>query len=52
VAHACVLSYSGGRDQEDRGTKTVWANGAHDPILKIPVTNQGWWSGLSGRGPI
>jgi hypothetical protein len=26
VAHACNLSYSGGRDQEDRGLKPVQAN--------------------------
>jgi hypothetical protein len=25
VAHACNLSYSGGRDQEDQGSKPVWA---------------------------
>jgi hypothetical protein len=27
-------SYSGGRDQEDRGTKTAQANSSEDPILK------------------
>jgi hypothetical protein len=27
VAPACNPSYSGGRDQEDRGSKPVWANG-------------------------
>jgi hypothetical protein len=26
VAHACNPSYSGGRDQEDRGSKPAWAN--------------------------
>jgi hypothetical protein len=26
VAHACNSSYSGGRDQEDRGSKPAWAN--------------------------
>jgi hypothetical protein len=25
VAHACNPGYSGGRDQEDRGSKPVWA---------------------------
>jgi hypothetical protein len=36
VAHVCNISYSGGRDQEDRGLKTVWANRSRDPILKNP----------------
>jgi hypothetical protein len=26
VAHACNLSYSEGRDQEDHGSKPAWAN--------------------------
>jgi hypothetical protein len=26
VAHTCNLSYSGGRDQEDRVSKPAWAN--------------------------
>jgi hypothetical protein len=39
VAHAYNPSYSGGRDQEDRGLKL-------DLILKIPITKKGWWSGL------
>jgi hypothetical protein len=34
VTHACNPSYSGGRDQEDRGSKPVWANSSQDPILK------------------
>jgi hypothetical protein len=29
VAHACNPSYSGGRDQEDRGLMTAWANSSH-----------------------
>jgi hypothetical protein len=36
VAHACNPSYSGGRDQEDRGSKPVWANSSWDPISKNP----------------
>jgi hypothetical protein len=32
VAHACNPSYSGGRDQEDRGLKSAWANSSRDPI--------------------
>jgi hypothetical protein len=27
VAHSCNPSYSGGRDQEDRGSKPAWAGG-------------------------
>jgi hypothetical protein len=36
VAHAYNPSYSGGRDQEDRGLKPAWANSSRDPILKNP----------------
>jgi hypothetical protein len=34
VANACNPSYSGGRNQEDRGSKTAKANSSRDPILK------------------
>jgi hypothetical protein len=34
VAHACNPSYSGGRDQEDRGSKPAQANSYREPILK------------------
>jgi hypothetical protein len=34
VAHACKSSYSGGRDQEDCGWKSAWANSSQDPISK------------------
>jgi hypothetical protein len=36
VAHACNPSYSGGRDQEDLGSKLAQANSSRDPILKKP----------------
>jgi hypothetical protein len=36
VAHACNPSYSGGRNQEDRGSKPAQANGWQDPISKNP----------------
>jgi hypothetical protein len=36
VAHACNPSNSGGRDQEDRGSKPAWANNSQDPISKKP----------------
>jgi hypothetical protein len=32
VAHAYNPSYSGDRDQEDRGLKPAWANSSWDPI--------------------
>jgi hypothetical protein len=35
VAYACNPSYSGGREQEDHGSKPTWANSLQDPILKI-----------------
>jgi hypothetical protein len=34
VAHACNPSYSGGRDQGDRGLKPAWAKSSWDPISK------------------
>jgi hypothetical protein len=33
VAHACYPSYSGGRDQEDRGWKPAQANSSLRPYL-------------------
>jgi hypothetical protein len=34
VAHTCNPSYSGGRDQEDHGSKPAQANSSGDPTLK------------------
>jgi hypothetical protein len=34
VAHSCNPSYSGGRDQEDHGSKPAQANSLQDPISK------------------
>jgi hypothetical protein len=34
VAHACNLSFSGGRDQEDHGSKPDWANSSLRPYLE------------------
>jgi hypothetical protein len=34
VAHTCNPSYSGGRDQEDLGSKSARANSVRDPISK------------------
>jgi hypothetical protein len=36
VGHACNLSYSGGRDQEDHSSKPAGANSLQDPVLKTP----------------
>jgi hypothetical protein len=33
-------SYSGGRDQEDCGSKPVQANSSQNPISKIPITKR------------
>jgi hypothetical protein len=34
VANTCNPSYSGGKDQEDLGSKPAQANSSRDPILK------------------
>jgi hypothetical protein len=34
VAHICNPSYPGGRDQEDRGSRTAGANSLLDPSQK------------------
>jgi hypothetical protein len=41
VAHACNPSYSGSRDQEDRGLKPAQANSSARPCLKKPFTKIG-----------
>jgi hypothetical protein len=41
VAHACNPSYSGGRDQEDHGSKPARANSSRDPISKKTFTKIG-----------
>jgi hypothetical protein len=48
VTHACNPSYSGGRDQEDRGLNTPQADSSARPYLKKP-----WWAGgvAKGEGP-
>jgi hypothetical protein len=52
VAHICNPSYSGGRDQEDLGSKLAQANSSQDPISIIPNTKKGRQSGSSDRVPI
>jgi hypothetical protein len=41
VAYTCNPSYSGGRDQEDHGSKPAWANCSRDPISKKHFTKKG-----------
>jgi hypothetical protein len=49
VAHVCNPRYSGGRDQEDLGSESAWANSSQDPILRKPSQKKGWWSGSRFR---
>jgi hypothetical protein len=44
-AYACNPNYSGGRDQEDLGSKPAWANNSQDTISKNSSQKKGWWSG-------
>jgi hypothetical protein len=39
-AHTCNPNYSGGRDQENHGSKPVQANSSGDPVLKKHVTKR------------
>jgi hypothetical protein len=41
VVHACNPSYSGGRDQEDQGSKPARANSLLDPNLEKNLTQKG-----------
>jgi hypothetical protein len=41
MARACNPYYSGGRDQEDRGSKPAQANSSRDPISKKTITKKG-----------
>jgi hypothetical protein len=49
VAHACNPTYSGGRDQEDRGLSPAPVKSSWDPIWKKTITKKGWWSGSRCR---
>jgi hypothetical protein len=42
VVHTCNSSYSGGRDQEDYGSKPAWANLSTRAYLENPFTEKGW----------
>jgi hypothetical protein len=41
MAHACNSSYSGGRDQENHGSKPVLANSSVRPYLEKPFRKIG-----------
>jgi hypothetical protein len=48
VTHSCNPSYSGGRDQEDCGSKPARGNSFQDSISKIrkiTIQKNGWGSG-------
>jgi hypothetical protein len=50
VAHVCNPSYSGGRDQEDHGSKPAWAYSSARPISKTLHKNRA--GGMAqGEGP-
>jgi hypothetical protein len=51
VAHAYNPSYSGGRDQEDHGSKPAWANSSHDPISKKTLHKNRAGRVAQGEGP-
>jgi hypothetical protein len=47
VAQACNPSYSGGRDQDDHGSKPAQTTSSQDPILKEKKKSQKKVGGLS-----
>jgi hypothetical protein len=49
AAHACNPSCSGGRDQEDRGSKPAQENSSMRPYLEKNHKKKGWWSGSRWR---
>jgi hypothetical protein len=51
VVYACNPSYSGGRDQEDCGSKPAWANSARDSILKKYPSQKRAGEVAQGVGP-
>jgi hypothetical protein len=51
VAHACNLSYSGGRDQEDYGSKPAWANSSTRPYLEETLHKKGLVHWLKMKAP-
>jgi hypothetical protein len=51
VAHACNLSYSGDRDQEDHSLKPAQANSSKDSILKKKKSQKRAGGVAQGAGP-
>jgi hypothetical protein len=51
VTHACIPSYSGGRDQEDCGLKPAQANSSCDPHLKKTLHKKRAGGVAQGVGP-
>jgi hypothetical protein len=51
VSHACDPIYSGGRNQEDCGSKPVSANSLGDTNLKNPITKKEAGGVAQGVGP-
>jgi hypothetical protein len=51
VAQTCNPRYSGGRDQEDDGSKPAWANSSQAPILKKNLSQKRAGGVAQGRGP-
>jgi hypothetical protein len=51
VAHAYNPSYSGGRDQEDRGPKSTQANSSVRPYLEEPFKKNRAGGVTQGGGP-
>jgi hypothetical protein len=45
----CNPSYSGGRDQDDGGSKPAQDKSLQDPILKKKLYKKGWQSGSRCR---
>jgi hypothetical protein len=41
MAYTCNSNYSGGRDQENQGSKPAQADDSRDPISKKPNTKKG-----------
>jgi hypothetical protein len=51
MAHKSNSSYSGGRDQENQGSRSAQANSSRDPISKILNRKQDCQSGSNGTVP-
>jgi hypothetical protein len=51
VAHACNSSYSGGKDQEDLGSKPAQANNSMSTYLKKTLHKNRAGGVVQGEGP-